>query len=412
MNYVGIIILLFVLTHFAVLLAANILNQREQRLPEEFGSLYASAEYQRFQAYLRERGRLTLGAHLFGTLVFLGVWAAGGFGALDNFLRAQPLPELMRGVAYVMTALLVIDLLGIPAAYLSTFVVEEKYGFNRTRMATFVADNVRRIAIKILVLPPFVYGLLWIFQFAQRSAFIWLWLFVSAIAVLQKYVLIPWVQSSFHKFTPLAAGELRDAILAYAAKINFPLKDVLTADSSRRSTKGGAHLIGFGKSRKAVISDTLIGKMSEQQIVALVAQEIGLERTRKPVLDAIVGALVHGVIFLCLALFVFNDDVFAAFGIQPSVYAGIVFFSILFPALELAIFAPVFMLMRRHIFEADAYAVATLGGDEALIDALKQLSVRSFQNLTPHPLSVTLHDQTPPVLLRIQRLRGRQQTTT
>jgi len=211
----------------------------------------------------------------------------------------------------------------------------------------------------------------------------------------------------FNKFVPLEEGELKQAIERYAAGENFKIKGVFKIDASRRSTKSNAFFTGFGRYRRIALFDTLIAKHSVGELVSVLAHEIGHYKKRHIVKNMGMSVISMGFMFFILSLFINNEGLFAAFKMEEtSIYASIVFFGFLYTPISMGFSILSNFLSRRYEYEADAYAVSTYGKADAFITALKKMSVDNLSNLTPHPLKVFLHYSHPPILKRIQAIRG------
>jgi STE24 endopeptidase len=216
-----------------------------------------------------------------------------------------------------------------------------------------------------------------------------------------------WIFPLFNKFEPLGEGELRDAVLGYARKVAFPLEGLFVIDGSRRSTKANAFFTGFGRRKRVALFDTLLARHPTEELVAVVAHEIGHYKKGHIVKGLVLAIAQAGVVFFLLSLFLGQRGLFEAFGVeQPSVHAGLVFFSLLYAPIELLLSLFAHAFSRRNEYEADAWARATTGAGEPLVSALKRLSADSLSNLTPHPLYVALHHSHPPLIERVRALRA------
>jgi len=250
-------------------------------------------------------------------------------------------------------------------------------------------------------------AVLLLFERAGTLAWLWVWAAVSLFTLFVQFIAPTWIMPLFNKFTPLGEGELREAIFRFAAKVGFPLDNVYVMDGSKRSAKSNAFFTGFGRHRRIALFDTLIEKHTVPELVGVLAHEIGHYK-KKHVLKGMLLSLVHsGVMLWLLSFFLGREQLFAAFGItRPSIYAGLVFFGLLFTPLEMAINPILQYLSRRHEFEADSFAAIETGDSRGLAEALKKLSVHNLGNLTPHPFYVFLHYSHPPLLQRLRALKN------
>ena len=299
-------------------------------------------------------------------------------------------------------------LIDLPFRYHSTFVIDERFGFNKTTRRTFWLDALKGLALGVVLGTPLLAAILFFFERAGARAWLWCW-GITALFTLVVQLLAPtWIFPLFNKFKPLEEGELRRAVLAYAAKVQFPLEGLFVIDGSRRSTKANAFFTGFGKRKRVALFDTLVAQHPVEELVAVVAHEIGHYKKGHILQGLVLAILQSGVVFYLLSLFLGRAELFAAFGVaQPSTHAGLIFFSLLYTPLELVLSLGMQAFSRRNEFQADAYARATTGEAERLVSALKGLSADSLANLTPHPLYVTLHHSHPPLVERIRALRAR-----
>jgi STE24 endopeptidase len=226
-----------------------------------------------------------------------------------------------------------------------------------------------------------------------------------------QFIAPTWIMPLFNKFTPMPDGDLKTAILGYAQSVKFALANIFVMDGSKRSTKANAFFTGFGKNKRIALFDTLIAKLAAPELVAVLAHEIGHHKKKHIVKGMMVSVLHAGVMFYLLSIFLTHAGLFEAFFMQkPSIYAGLIFFALLYTPIELVLAIFMNLLSRRNEYEADRFAAETTGQPENLITALKKLSVDNLSNLTPHPLMVFLHYSHPPVLQRIAAMRNPEHT--
>jgi STE24 endopeptidase len=338
--------------------------------------------------------------------VLLAFWFAGGFQWLDATVRGFELNAILSGLSFIGTLLAAKLLLRLPFRWYQTFAIEERFGFNKTTPKTFWLDTLKSVFLGVLLGAPLLAGILWLFEAAGSMAWVWCWLLTASFTLVIQFVAPTWIMPMFNKFTPLDEGELREAVMDYAKEVSFPLKGLFVIDGSRRSTKANAFFTGFGKRKRVALFDTLTEKQSTDELLAIVAHEIGhykLGHIRKTLA---IGILQVGMIFFLLSIFLSHHGLYDAFFIhEMSTYTGLVFFGMLFSPIDLLLsfFAQAFS--RKNEFEADTFARETTGMGEHLITALKHLAADSLQNLTPHPLYVKLHYSHPPLIKRIEALR-------
>jgi len=407
MNLYALIILLALLADFLLEATADWFNLRalDPELPAEFADCYDPAEYARSQAYTRAKTRFGQITATFDLALLLIFWLVGGFAWLDQLVRGLATGEITRGLLFFALLLLTKSLLSLPFSVYSTFVIEERFGFNRTTPATFVADLAKGLLLAVVLGAPILAAILALFAKAGALAWLWCWGAVSLFTLLVQFIAPTWIMPLFNKFTPLPDGELREAIFAFAAKVKFPLQNVFVMDGSKRSAKSNAFFTGFGRNRRIALFDTLIEKHTVPELVGVLAHEIGHYK-KKHILKSMLLGLVHtGVMFFLLSFFLSRPELYAAFGIsQPSLYTGLIFFGLLFTPLEMALSPFLQYLSRNHEYQADRFAAEETGNPAGMAKALKKLSVSNLANLTPHPFYVVLHYSHPPLLARLKAL--------
>jgi STE24 endopeptidase len=394
---------------FAIHVATDLLNLRALRpeVPGDFRDLYDADRYRLTQAYTRERTRFGLIASSVRLALLLAFWLGGGFGLVDHWTRALAWPEVPTGLAFVAVLLLGPGLLRLPFAWYATFALEEKYGFNRATPRTFWTDVATGVGLAVALGGPLLAAILWLFGSAGPRAWLWCWVLVTAWTVGVQYVAPTWIMPLFNRFTNLPAGPLRDALLGVAEHVGFPLAGVWVIDGSKRSTKANAFFTGFGSRKRIALFDTLLATLAPDEVVAVVAHEIGHYK-RRHVQWGLAIAVVHtGVLLFLLSLVLQAPSLFAAFGIdQPSVHAGLVVFGILMTPLELPTSLALNALSRRHEYAADRFATDAVGTGRDLAHGLRRLAADTLTNLTPHPWYVALHHSHPPVVERVRVLES------
>lgn len=284
--------------------------------------------------------------------------------------------------------------------------IEQRFGFNKMTPATFVADLIKGTVLGLLLGGPLLAGILFFFQFAGEHAWLYAWIAFTLFVFFVQFIAPTWIMPIFNKFTPLGEGELKERILSYARSVDFPVEQIYVIDGSRRSTKANAFFSGFGRHKRIALFDTLIAKQTVPEMVAILAHEIGHYKKKHILLGMALSIAHAGVMFYLLSVFLHRPGLYEAFYMeQPSIYAGLVFFSLLFTPVESILSIFLQALSRRNEYEADRFAADTFEQPEAMIGALKKLAVDHLSNLTPHPLHVILNDSHPPILQRIQAIR-------
>ncbi len=407
MNVYALIILFALLFNHLLELVADSLNLRslDQKLPSAFEGDYDRESYEKSQAYTRTTTRFGIITGAFDLALFLLFWFLGGFNLLDLFLRDFDYGPIATGLLFIGTLLFSKTLIDLPFSLYSTFVIEERFGFNRTTPATFVADIAKGILLTLLLGGPLLALVLWFFQFAGPLAWLYCFGAVTLFILFVQFIAPTWIMPLFNKFTPLEEGELRSAVLDYAASVGFPLENLFVMDGSKRSAKSNAFFTGFGKHRRIALFDTLVERHTVSELVAVLAHEIGHYK-KKHILKGMIIAIAHmGVMLWLLSFFLTEKGLFQAFYMeQMSVYAGLIFFSLLLSPVETLLSLIMNLLSRRNEYEADRFAAETTGGAAEMISALKKLSLHNLSNLTPHPFYVFLHYSHPPLIQRIEAI--------
>lgn len=397
-------LLLFDLALTIVVETLNINNIREA-LPDEFKGFYDEEKYRRSQRYLRENTVFGLVSGAVTTAIMVAVVLTGSFDAVDLFARGFGAGSIVTGLIFYGILLGVYQAIHLPFSLYHTFVIEEKYGFNKTTPRTFIVDFVKGIVLAVVIGGPILACILWFFEQASGYAWLYSWGAVTAFSLALTFVAPVLIMPLFNKFTPLPDGELKQAIEQYAAQQDFKLRGIFTMDGSRRSTKANAFFTGFGGFKRIVLFDTLIARQTVAELVAVLAHEMG--HFKKGHIRKMIGLsiLSTGCMFFLLSLFLNNRDLSLAFGMSHvSVYASFLFFGFIYSPVSTLISVIGNILSRSYEFEADAYAARTYGDPAAMATALKKLTVDNLGNLTPHPLKVFLEYSHPPILARLRAI--------
>jgi STE24 endopeptidase len=409
MNIFAVIILFTLLLDYILNLTADVLNLKslQKELPEEFEDVIDENTYEKSQEYTRTKTRFGILTGTFDLAVLLVFWFAGGFNWLDQVVQTLGYGVIGTGLIYIGALVLFKIILSLPFGIYSTFVIEERFGFNKTTPQTFITDRLKSLGLSILLGGPLLAGIIAFFEFGGPWAWIWAWLAVTVFSLFVQFIAPTWIMPIFNKFEPLEDGELRQKIRDYAAEVRFPLKGVYVMDGSKRSTKSNAFFTGFGKNKRIALFDTLIEKHTHDELVAVLAHEIGHYKKKHIPKNMTVSILHTGVMFALLSLFLQVPGLFDAFYMdQMSVYAGLVFFGLLYAPVEMILSMIMQILSRKYEFEADEFAANTIEDPEAMVDVLKKLSKDNLSNLTPHPFYVFLNYSHPPVLERIESIRN------
>jgi STE24 endopeptidase len=407
-NTFAIIILAALVLDFSLKLVSDLLNLKSLKLelPFVLQDIYNQEDYRKSQEYLRTTTRFGLVDSSFTLLILLAFWFSGGFNWFDQVVTGWNLVPVVTGLLYIGILLFAYSLIKLPFDIYSTFVIEERFGFNKTTRRTFLLDMLKGFILALLLGGLLLAGILALFQYVGIYAWVYCWAAVVIFSLAMQYVAPTWIMPLFNKYTPMAEGELKEAILKYTGSVNFPIKNIFVMDGSKRSSKSNAFFTGFGRNKRIALFDTLIAQHSVPEMVAVLAHEVGHYK-KKHIIQGMIISIIHtGVLFFLLSLFLTSPGLYQAFGIgyQP-IYAGLLFFGLLYTPIELVLSVVMQMLSRKNEYEADRFAAKTIDEPNNLIVALKKLSATNLSNLTPHPFYVFLNYSHPPLLQRIQAIQ-------
>ncbi len=375
-------------------------------LPPELADVYDQDKYRTSQQYTRTTIGFSQVQETFMLVVTLVFILAGGFNRVDLLARSFNFSPVSTGLCFTGLLALLSWLVGLPFSIYSTFVIEERFGFNKTTAQTFVLDLGKALLLAVCIGGPVLAVVLWFFQAAGNMAWLYCWGAVTFFILLLQFLAPVLIMPLFNKFTPLAEGELKKSITDYADTQQFAMKGIYTMDGSKRSTRLNAFFTGFGRFRRIVFFDTLVDKLGTGEIVAVLAHEMGHYK-HKHIFKMMAASIVQmGVMFYIMSLFLDSRQLFAAFGMEHiSIYAGLFFFGFLYSPISTLLSIVFNLFSRKHEYEADAWAVQTTGRPQDLISGLKKLSVHNLANLTPHPLNVFVNYSHPPLLQRIRAIK-------
>lgn len=409
MNIYQVIILTALIFDYFLNLYADYLNLKtlNKDLPEEFHGVYDAEIYQRSQDYTRAKTRFRLVTTSINLAVILIFWFSGGFNLLDQMVRGWKLGPIWSGLLYIGILVGLSTLINLPFQIYATFVIEERFGFNKMTVTTFVCDLIKSLLLAIIFGGILLTILLTLFQSRKDLAWVYCWGATAIFFLFTNYIAPTWIMPLFWNFKPLESGELKEAIHSYIKSINFPVKDIYIIDGSRRSSKANAFFTGYGKNKRIALYDTLVEKHPLSELVAILAHEIGHYKLHHITKGMLIRILHTGFLFFLLSQFIDKPGLFQAFFMkEPSVYAGFVFFALLYTPIEFFLSLAINAYSRRNELMADLFAAKTSGNPEAMVNALKHLSANNLTNLIPHPFFVILHYSHPPILDRIKLIRN------
>ncbi len=386
-----------------VLEIVNLHAQRKE-IPAEIASFYDPIKYLKSLDYTNEQTRFGFLKEGFSFILSITILILGGFGWLDGYLRNYFTQEIPLALAFFGAIIIASDLITIPFQLYDTFVIEEKYGFNKITIKTFILDKVKGYLLGAIIGGLLVSVLLFLIQTIGPSFWIWFGLIATAFIVCANMFYSSLILPLFNKLTPLEEGELKTAIEAFAKKVSFPLDHIFVMDGSKRSNKANAFFSGIGKKKKIVLFDTLIKNHTTEELVAVLAHEVGHFKKKHIIYGLAISVVQLFFMLFILSLMVFNQQLSLALGgTQQALHLNLIAFGILFSPISGVTGLLMSIYSRVNEFEADAYAKQTYNG-KALSDALKKLSVDSLSNLYPHPVYVFFHYSHPPLLKRLQAI--------
>ncbi|MBR3654724.1 MAG: M48 family metallopeptidase [Elusimicrobia bacterium] len=404
-----IIIIAFLLLSFCVSSISDYLNAKnlKENLPDEFVGYYDEEKYKKSQNYLKDRTKFSFVSSTTSLIISIIFILVGGFNYVDLFARKFGYGEIVTGLIFVTVLMLLLQIIQIPFSAYSTFVIEEKYGFNKTTIKTFVTDIIKNLILTAVIgLPIFAVIIMFFIKYGSLA-----WIYASITVILFEllitFIAPVFIMPLFNKYVPLEDGELKTELEKYAKEQNFKMKGLYKMDGSKRSTKTNAFFTGFGKFRRIVLFDTLIAKHTTQELVSVLAHEMGHYKKghiRKFMVMSFINTVI---IFFLLSLFIGNEGLFAAFKMQHiSVYGALIFFGFLYTPISMFLSVVQNVISRKYEYEADRYSVATYKNPQAMVEALKKLSVDNLSNLTPHKMKVFMEYSHPPVIDRIKAIRN------
>jgi STE24 endopeptidase len=405
-NTIFFLILLIPVTGFIIERYLDYLNSSmwSDTLPVKLKGICDEQEYRKTQLYQKENDRLSLWSSSLNLAVILIVIAAGGFAFIDNIARALSGNIILISLIFFGIIGLLSDLINIPFSIYDTFVIEKRYGFNTMKIRTFITDHIKSWFIAILIGAPVLGLIVWFYY--KTGSYFWLyaWGLITLFSVFINLFYSELIVPLFNKQTPLQDGTLRSEIEAFAMKTGFKLKNIFVIDGSKRSTKANAYFSGFGPKKRIVLYDTLQNELTAEEIVAVLAHEIGHYKKKHVLFTLVLSVVLTGLMLFLFSLVVNNPSLSLALGAQTmSFHLGLIVFGILYSPLSLIIGMFSNFISRKNEFEADRFVRENFK-PEVLSDALKKLSVKNLSNMMPHPWYVFFHYSHPPLLSRLEKL--------
>ncbi|GHT15775.1 peptidase M48 [Endomicrobiia bacterium] len=407
MNIYTLIILFFIIAVYLVETAANLLNVKNisNNIPPEFDGYFDREKYSKAQEYLKANTKLSIISSTFFLTAQIIFIVLKGFNYVNTIAVSFSFGTILTGLVFAGIVFSAFEILKIPFSVYSVFIIEENFGFNKMNVKTFISDLLKSWIITAIIGAVIFAAILWLFANVYRYA--WLYAF-AAIVIFELFItfIAPvTIMPLFNEYTSLEDGELKNSIEEYAKKENFKMKGLFKMDGSKRSTKSNAFFTGFGKFRRIVLFDTLIQKHTVDGLTSILAHEMGHFKLGHIVKHIIFSSALSGIMLFIFSLLIDKAWLYDAFFMRTQdIYAGIIFFSFLYAPVSLIISPILSYFSRKHEYEADLYSITTYRKPQAMINALKKLSVDNMSNLYPHKFKVFLEYSHPPVLERIKAI--------
>mgnify|MGYP001246408938 CR=1 FL=1 len=402
------IIIAFIVISFAVDQFLDWLNAKhfDDPVPKELADVYDGETYRKSQEYKKVNAKFSTLTSSFMLVVTLLFFFLDGFAFVDQIARSISDNEIIVGLIFFGIIMLGSDILTTPFSYYKTFVIEERFGFNKSTPKLFIADKLKGWLMTIIVGGGLLALIIWFYQISGNLFWVYAWVVFAVFALVMNMFYAKLIVPLFNKQTPLEDGSLRDKIEKYAATVGFKLNNIFVIDGSKRSTKANAYFSGFGSEKRITLYDTLINDLDEEEIVAVLAHEVGHYKKNHIIINLISSIILTGFTLWLLGMFISNAVFSEALGVdEPSFHIGLIAFGILYSPISGITGFLMSVLSRKFEYQADNFAKNTYAGDP-LITSLKKLSRNNLSNLTPHPLYVKLHYSHPTLLQRYRNLKA------
>jgi len=401
-----ILILIIISLDFVFEQILDFLNLKSQKttIPESMKEYYDEEKYSKSMEYHRITSRFSFIMSTFSFILSFSILYLGGFGWLDGLLRPMIGDEILLSLAFFGVLFVASDILNTPFQIYSTFVIEDRFGFNKTTPKTFITDKLKGYVLAIILGGALGWTLLWLVAYMGTDFWLYFLAVIGLFILFMNMFYTSLILPLFNKLTPLENGDLKSAIEEYCQKVNFPLTNIFVIDGSKRSSKANAFFSGLGKKKKVVLYDTLIENHSQEELIAIFAHEVGHFKKRHIVYSLGLSLVQMAVMLFILSLMIFNINLSTALGGGVlAIHLNLLAFGILYSPVSKITGLLMTIFSRKNEFEADAYATTTYNGS-ALQVALKKLSVDNLGNLYPHPAYVFFNYSHPPLLKRVSAI--------
>jgi len=405
-NTVFILIIIIPVAGFLIERYLEYLNSKmwSDKLPGKLEAVCSTEEYKKSQRYEKDNKRLEFWSSSFNLIIILLMIIAGGFSFIDGIARIISQNIILISLIFFGIIGFLSDIINIPFSLYETFVIEKRYGFNTMNIKTFITDHIKSWFIALLVGGPVLALITWFYYKTGNFFWLYAWGLITLFSVLMNLFYSELIVPLFNKQKPLENGSLRNKIEIFATKTGFRLKNIFIIDGSKRSTKSNAYFSGFGPKKRIVLFDTLLNELTEEEIVAVLAHEIGHYRKKHVLFTLFSSFILTGFMLFMFSLVANHPELSHALGTEnSSFHLGLIVFGILYSPLSLVIGIAFNFISRINEFSADRFVKENYDAS-ILSDALKKLSVRNLSNMMPHPAYVFFHFSHPPLLERLEKL--------
>jgi len=401
--YIFIFFILFGFVFSSILEYVNSKNWKDS-VPDTLKDFYKESDYKKAKSYKLDRDKVSLISSLISTTLTIIFIVSGFYGKVSDYSLYYFDNPFLQSAGFFLFFLLISTIISLPISYYSIFTIEEKYGFNKSTLSTFIKDKIKGLVISLLIGGFILYISIQLYNFFEANFWLWLWVFLSAIIIFTNMFYTTLIVPIFNKLSPLEEGSLKNKIEKYSKKIGYSLDKIFVIDGSKRSSKANAFFSGLGPKKTIALFDTLIDKHEEDELVAVLAHEVGHYKKNHIKQGLLLSISQVGIICYALQLCLNEPNLSLALGgLESSFHLSLIAFSFLFSPLSIIIGIGMNIFSRKNEYEADKYAKETYNG-ESLKNALKKLSSDSLTNLYPHPLYVFVHYSHPPLLKRLEAL--------
>lgn len=399
---IGILLFSYILSRYLDNLNSK---NRNKKIPKELEGIYDDDKYKKSQEYGKANSKFSFLSSTFMIILTLGMFVLFGFNFINEIAISFSDHIIWSALIFFGILMFASDIIGIPFSIYSVFVIEEKFGFNKTTGKTFVLDKIKGWLLGGIIGGGLLALIIWLYSITEEMFWIYAWIALTVFSVFMAMFYSSIIVPLFNKQTPLEEGELRDAIENFSKKADFKLTNIYVIDGSKRSTKANAYFSGLGPKKRIVLYDTLINDLSVDEIVAVLAHEIGHYKKKHSLKGIIFSVIQSGIMLYIFSIFVNNIELSKAMGSQSvSFQLGLIAFGILYSPISTIIGLFMNVISRKHEYQADKFA-KDHGQANGLVSGLKKLSEKNLSNLTPHPYYVFFNYSHPTLYQRIKAMK-------